>query len=131
MSDRRPPRCRGIQCGWPQCPGGELPVTRPGQCCPSCPRPPPPGRGKPGSCPFRRTGFGLCINECFSDFSCRGRQKCCSNGCGRECMRPSWGRCTLIYNYSWHINILGALNNHAHYNISVQKILRQFLQMCA
>jgi len=29
------------------------------------------------------------------------------------------------------MHILGALNNHAHYNVSVQKILRKFLQMCA
>jgi len=32
-----PPNCALIQCDWPNCPGGVLPVTRPGDCCPSCP----------------------------------------------------------------------------------------------
>ncbi|XP_072038714.1 uncharacterized protein [Amphiura filiformis] len=29
--------CNTIQCGWPNCPGGAQPVTKPGDCCPSCP----------------------------------------------------------------------------------------------
>ncbi|KAH3854890.1 uncharacterized protein DDB_G0274171-like [Dreissena polymorpha] len=31
--------CMNIQCGWPKCPDGATPVTRPGACCPDCPEP--------------------------------------------------------------------------------------------
>ncbi|VDO28848.1 unnamed protein product, partial [Onchocerca flexuosa] len=39
---------------------------------------------KPGECPhfFGRT----CINQCNSDSECGSTLKCCSNGCGRECV---------------------------------------------
>ncbi|XP_078730460.1 uncharacterized protein LOC144945803 isoform X1 [Lampetra fluviatilis] len=42
-----------------------------------------------GSCPKRRPGtVGTCVNLCEDDDSCPGKQKCCSNGCGRTCMEP-------------------------------------------
>ncbi|XP_054837318.1 scuwaprin-a-like [Eublepharis macularius] len=58
--------------------------------------PPASAKGKPGSCPVRK-GPGICLHGCSSDYSCPGRQKCCSNGCGHVCMDPVFrnkpGRC--------------------------------------
>ena len=31
------PECAHIACGWPLCPDGAIPETKPGDCCPSCP----------------------------------------------------------------------------------------------
>jgi len=33
-------------------------------------------------------GEGTCTNSCYSDKECTGRQRCCSNGCGRQCSTP-------------------------------------------
>lgn len=68
-----------------KCPalGCLFPVTPPGKCCPICP----PVGDKPGKCPVP-TGPGHCAEFCAGDFSCPGRQKCCSNGCGHDCMDP-------------------------------------------
>nr|XP_028587891.1 WAP four-disulfide core domain protein 18-like isoform X2 [Podarcis muralis] len=44
----------------------------------------------PGRCP-RPTGAGLCVERCKGDASCSPEQKCCSNGCGHECMRAIKG----------------------------------------
>uniref|UniRef100_A0A8C2EGI6 WAP domain-containing protein n=1 Tax=Cyprinus carpio TaxID=7962 RepID=A0A8C2EGI6_CYPCA len=41
----------------------------------------------PGSCP-KPVGFGLCAEMCSGDSSCPNNQKCCSNGCGHQCMAP-------------------------------------------
>ncbi|XP_039903755.1 WAP four-disulfide core domain protein 3-like isoform X2 [Simochromis diagramma] len=43
---------------------------------------------KPGVCPRKRWDFGLCVESCSNDYDCRGKEKCCPNGCGRECMAP-------------------------------------------
>ena len=42
---------------------------------------------RPGMCP-RVDGdvTGTCVEECQHDMDCRGRSKCCSNGCGHVCM---------------------------------------------
>ncbi|XP_053408348.1 kielin/chordin-like protein [Mercenaria mercenaria] len=45
---------------------------------------------KPGRCP-RPTGIGICVEACTDDFSCQGRRKCCSNGCGYTCVPPENG----------------------------------------
>ena len=39
MSDKkkRSTACTDIACGWPMCPDGAIPETKPGDCCPSCP----------------------------------------------------------------------------------------------
>uniref|UniRef100_A0A8C2E7W7 WAP domain-containing protein n=1 Tax=Cyprinus carpio TaxID=7962 RepID=A0A8C2E7W7_CYPCA len=53
---------------------------------------------KPGSCP-KPVGFGLCGEMCSGDSSCPNNQKCCSNGCGHQCMAPYKGiyyRCISI-----------------------------------
>ncbi|XP_026934026.1 antileukoproteinase-like [Sagmatias obliquidens] len=45
---------------------------------------------KSGACPFLR--LRKCIgsepSECWNDWQCPRRQKCCYNGCGRECRDP-------------------------------------------
>ncbi|KAK3605897.1 hypothetical protein CHS0354_017800 [Potamilus streckersoni] len=44
---------------------------------------------KRGYCPpLQNDMFGTCDERCFDDFSCTGRQKCCSNGCGHSCQDP-------------------------------------------
>uniref|UniRef100_A0A8C1PBY4 WAP domain-containing protein n=1 Tax=Cyprinus carpio TaxID=7962 RepID=A0A8C1PBY4_CYPCA len=42
---------------------------------------------KPGSCP-KPVGAGVCAEMCSGDSSCPKKQKCCSNGCGHQCMAP-------------------------------------------
>ena len=39
-----------------------------------------------GECP--KLVGGLCIERCRSDSDCSTQMKCCSNGCGRECVLP-------------------------------------------
>ncbi|XP_008316926.1 WAP four-disulfide core domain protein 3 [Cynoglossus semilaevis] len=51
---------------------------------------------KPGRCPRRKWGAGLCAEFCQTDSDCPNEQKCCSNGCGHQCMEPNavkHGRC--------------------------------------
>ncbi|CAM4624636.1 unnamed protein product [Lepidochelys olivacea] len=43
-----------------------------------------------GSCP-KPLGAGLCAELCTSDGSCPEGEKCCSNGCGHQCIRVSGG----------------------------------------
>ena len=46
--------------------------------------------GKPGTCPNVPEGVaGGCVEECSSDDSCPGEEKCCSNGCGHTCRIPA------------------------------------------
>ncbi|KAF7651463.1 hypothetical protein LDENG_00110720 [Lucifuga dentata] len=52
---------------------------------------------KPGVCP-PSGGVGVCVEYCFDDSSCPSDEKCCSNGCGHQCMAPYTvkpGRCPL------------------------------------
>ncbi|XP_034446245.1 WAP four-disulfide core domain protein 18 [Hippoglossus hippoglossus] len=51
---------------------------------------------KPGTCPPRTWGAGLCAEFCSSDCDCPDNEKCCSNGCGHQCIAPftvKLGRC--------------------------------------
>ncbi|XP_062248445.1 WAP four-disulfide core domain protein 3 [Platichthys flesus] len=51
---------------------------------------------KPGMCPQRKWGVGLCAEFCSSDSDCPNNEKCCSNGCGHQCTAPftvKRGRC--------------------------------------
>ncbi|XP_052242902.1 kielin/chordin-like protein isoform X2 [Dreissena polymorpha] len=50
--------------------------------------------GKKGFCPAPR-GFGICVHECSSDYDCPDIQKCCSNGCGKVCMKPTQSGCPV------------------------------------
>uniref|UniRef100_A0A671LFL0 WAP four-disulfide core domain 2 n=1 Tax=Sinocyclocheilus anshuiensis TaxID=1608454 RepID=A0A671LFL0_9TELE len=53
---------------------------------------------KPGVCPRRKFGAGMCAEFCVNDSDCPNNEKCCSNGCGHECMAPYTvkpGRCAL------------------------------------
>lgn len=42
---------------------------------------------KEGECPMANS-FGTCQEACNTDTDCLGVNKCCSNGCGHECMKP-------------------------------------------
>uniref|UniRef100_A0A8C5FZT3 WAP domain-containing protein n=1 Tax=Gouania willdenowi TaxID=441366 RepID=A0A8C5FZT3_GOUWI len=45
----------------------------------------------PGVC--RLSGnTGICIHECANDHDCPDSQKCCSNGCGQQCLELRTGR---------------------------------------
>ncbi|CAL8254262.1 unnamed protein product [Arctogadus glacialis] len=39
---------------------------------------------KPGVCPPRRGGVGLCAEFCSEDNDCPHHEKCSSNGCGHQ-----------------------------------------------
>ncbi|XP_078275053.1 WAP four-disulfide core domain protein 3 [Rhinoraja longicauda] len=58
----------------------------------------PPAFSKPGICPSRDRGNGVCAEYCTDDGDCLNNEKCCSNGCGHECNTPQQvkpGRCSL------------------------------------
>ncbi|KAM6929224.1 WAP four-disulfide core domain protein 3 [Lycodopsis pacificus] len=58
----------------------------------------PPAFTKPGVCPRRNWGSGLCAEYCSNDNDCPNDEKCCHNGCGHECIEPYTvkpGRCAL------------------------------------
>lgn len=45
---------------------------------------------KPGECPRLSQPEGEnCGRECYTDADCREDNKCCSNGCGFVCVRPT------------------------------------------
>uniref|UniRef100_A0A671L6X3 WAP domain-containing protein n=1 Tax=Sinocyclocheilus anshuiensis TaxID=1608454 RepID=A0A671L6X3_9TELE len=46
---------------------------------------------KPGVCPSRSLRIGVCAEMCSHDCDCPNNQKCCSNGCGHQCMPPYRG----------------------------------------
>nr|ACQ58871.1 Antileukoproteinase precursor [Anoplopoma fimbria] len=53
---------------------------------------------KPGVCPRRHWGSGLCAEFCSNDSDCPNDEKCCHNGCGHECIAPYTvkpGRCAF------------------------------------
>uniref|UniRef100_A0A3P8R2W5 WAP domain-containing protein n=1 Tax=Astatotilapia calliptera TaxID=8154 RepID=A0A3P8R2W5_ASTCA len=43
---------------------------------------------KPGVCPVRYYIHADCTKSCSKDSDCHDNEKCCSNGCGHECMAP-------------------------------------------
>uniref|UniRef100_A0A8C2EGJ2 WAP domain-containing protein n=1 Tax=Cyprinus carpio TaxID=7962 RepID=A0A8C2EGJ2_CYPCA len=45
---------------------------------------------KPGVCPKIQI-LGVCEELCSQDGDCLNDEKCCSNGCGHQCMAPSKG----------------------------------------
>ncbi|XP_032375645.1 WAP four-disulfide core domain protein 2-like [Etheostoma spectabile] len=47
-----------------------------------------PYTAKPGVCPHWPWDAGLCVEFCFNDSDCLEDEKCCSNGCGHQCMAP-------------------------------------------
>ncbi|KAJ4934219.1 hypothetical protein JOQ06_007021, partial [Pogonophryne albipinna] len=58
----------------------------------------PPAFTKPGVCPRRNWGSGMCAEYCSNDNDCPNDEKCCHNGCGHECIAPytvKRGRCAL------------------------------------
>ncbi|KAL2103764.1 hypothetical protein ACEWY4_000632 [Coilia grayii] len=58
----------------------------------------PPAFTKPGVCPRRSHGAGMCAEFCSDDSNCPKNEKCCHNGCGHQCMAPYTvkpGRCGI------------------------------------
>ncbi|XP_055748146.1 WAP four-disulfide core domain protein 3-like isoform X1 [Salvelinus fontinalis] len=49
----------------------------------------PPDFTKPGVCPRRRWGSGICAELCSNDSDCPNDEKCCHNGCGHDCFAPT------------------------------------------
>uniref|UniRef100_A0A673JI39 WAP four-disulfide core domain 2 n=1 Tax=Sinocyclocheilus rhinocerous TaxID=307959 RepID=A0A673JI39_9TELE len=52
---------------------------------------------KPGVCPRRKFGAGMCAEFCVNDSDCPNNEKCCSNGCGHECTAPYTGMNIILY----------------------------------
>ena len=46
-------------------------------------------------CPAPGDGFGTCVQACNNDSDCKTGELCCSNGCGRECMKPAVDPCAV------------------------------------
>lgn len=44
---------------------------------------------KPGECPSLSTNTSRCSRECYTDADCRDENKCCYDGCGFVCVRPT------------------------------------------
>lgn len=82
--------CEGVTCiEGQECRTVE--VSCDGEYCPPVPACLP---RKPGQCPFLippgsdDSDTDVCDYECRSDYHCDGDLRCCSNGCGTQCVRP-------------------------------------------
>ena len=71
--------CAVVDCAYPDCDGGLMPVVFPGECCPRCPH---------TTCPNTTGMLGTCVEGCSDDSVCENGQLCCSNGCGHVCTAP-------------------------------------------
>ncbi|XP_061590847.1 WAP four-disulfide core domain protein 3 [Cololabis saira] len=84
----KPGQCPTFFNGYPSRPWCWSDALCPGKdkCCvfdnrPVCVPPAPPS----GKCPDPE-GFGICVERCTCDEDCLAGQKCCFNGCGKDCM---------------------------------------------
>lgn len=83
--------CEGVSCGE----GKEcriVDVSCEGEYCPPVPACLP---RKPGQCPYLvppgptdNLDANICAYECRTDAHCEGTRRCCSNGCGTQCVEP-------------------------------------------
>lgn len=92
-------RCPRCQCRDPcdnvECPDNQecrtVDVSCEGEYCPPVPAC---LQRKPGQCPFlippgnEESDLDACDYECRSDTHCEGSKRCCSNGCGTQCVEP-------------------------------------------
>lgn len=92
-------RCPTCECRDPcdsvECADGQecrsVEVSCEGEYCPPVPACLP---RKPGQCPFlvppgtEGSSSASCEYECRSDQHCAGARRCCSNGCGTQCVEP-------------------------------------------
>ncbi len=65
---------------------------------------------KPGVCPKHSLDVavsGACVEMCSHDSNCPNDQKCCSNGCGHQCMAPHAG----IYVWFFFVCFLNAVSH--------------------
>uniref|UniRef100_A0A8C7LZ36 WAP four-disulfide core domain 2 n=1 Tax=Oncorhynchus mykiss TaxID=8022 RepID=A0A8C7LZ36_ONCMY len=85
----------------------------------------PPAFTKPGVCPRRRWGSGMCAEFCSNDSDCPNDEKCCHNGCGHECIAPYTGMIwsqsdrythSFLLHYSGNKKA-GSCNVHTHRSI--------------
>ncbi|XP_029575511.1 uncharacterized protein LOC115166029 isoform X2 [Salmo trutta] len=65
--------------------------------------------GKPGVCPRRRWGIGICAELCSNDSDCPNDEKCCYNGCGHVCIAPYTGKPGVCPRRRWGIGICAEL----------------------
>ena len=79
MCEQRDKICAVVDCAYPDCDGGLMPVVFPGDCCPRCPH---------TTCPDTTGMVGTCVEGCSDDSVCGNGQLCCSNGCGHVCTAP-------------------------------------------
>lgn len=92
-------QCPSCECRDPcdnvSCPEGQecrsVEVSCEGEYCPPVPACFP---KKPGQCPFlvppgsENSESDSCEYECRTDAHCEGSKRCCSNGCGTQCVEP-------------------------------------------
>ncbi|XP_065072539.1 uncharacterized protein LOC135696926 [Ochlerotatus camptorhynchus] len=95
-SDTQCPSCECRDpCDSVPCPEGQecrsVEVSCEGEYCPPVPACFP---KKPGQCPFlvppgsENADSGSCEYECRTDAHCEASKRCCSNGCGTQCVEP-------------------------------------------
>uniref|UniRef100_A0A8D8ADW4 Papilin n=1 Tax=Culex pipiens TaxID=7175 RepID=A0A8D8ADW4_CULPI len=95
-SDTQCPSCECRDpCDTVSCPEGQecrsVEVSCEGEYCPPVPACFP---KKPGQCPFlvppgsENAESDSCEYECRTDSHCEGSKRCCSNGCGTQCVEP-------------------------------------------
>uniref|UniRef100_A0A672M2X2 WAP domain-containing protein n=1 Tax=Sinocyclocheilus grahami TaxID=75366 RepID=A0A672M2X2_SINGR len=67
---------------------------------------------KPGVCPRRFIGVGLCKTLCVSDIDCPKDEKCCSTKCGRECTPPFIEKPGVCPSRSLRIGVCAEMCSH-------------------
>ncbi len=69
---------------------------------------------KPGVCPSKTLIIGVCAEMCSHDSDCPNDEKCCSNGCGRQCTAPYRGinmaMCGFVFQMQWFVLWWGLFN---------------------
>jgi hypothetical protein len=82
---------------------------------------------KSGQCPYLIPATaGSCDYECRSDLNCKGTAKCCSNGCGTQCVEP------LMLTGGWGLHgtlMLLVCKNHHHHGLYYYT-LYNWVSMC-
>uniref|UniRef100_A0A8C7M6H4 WAP domain-containing protein n=1 Tax=Oncorhynchus mykiss TaxID=8022 RepID=A0A8C7M6H4_ONCMY len=64
---------------------------------------------KPGVCPRRRWGTGICAELCSNDSDCPNDEKCCHNGCGHNCIAPNTAKPEVCPRRPWGVGTCAEL----------------------